>query len=65
METIFKVGDISYKIVGDDVYRLPYERNHKCYGEKKLCPNWQLRYKLNGRVYSMDQIERIFLKLKK
>lgn len=25
---------------------------------------WQLKYKLNNRVYSIDQIERIFLKLK-
>jgi len=64
MEQTFKVGDIPYKIVGEDIYRLPYEKNHKCFNLKKLSPTWQLKYRLNGRVYSMDQIERIFLKLK-
>ena len=61
-EKEFKVGDIPYKIVGDDIYRLPYEKNHKCFSLKKLCPTWQLKYRLNGQVYSMEQIEAIFLK---
>jgi hypothetical protein len=50
METIFTVGKIPYKIVGEDIYRLYHERNHKCFGEKKLIPTWQLKYRLNGRV---------------
>jgi hypothetical protein len=64
MEKEFKVGDIPYKIVGEDIYRLPFERNHKCFNLKKLCPNWQLRYQLNGQVYSMKQIKELFLKEK-
>lgn len=62
MEKKFKVGDITYKISGEDIYRLPFERNHKCYKLKKLIPTWQLKYKLNGQIYSMDQIHAIFLK---
>lgn len=65
MEQTFTVGNIPYKIVGDDIYRLYHEKNHKCFNEKKLTPTWQLKYRLNGRIYSMYQIERIFLKLKK
>lgn len=64
MEKEFKVGDIPYKIVGEDIYRLPFERNHKCFNIKKLVPTWQLQYKLNGQIYSMKQIKEIFLKEK-
>jgi hypothetical protein len=64
MEQTFIVGNIPYKIVGEDVYRLPYERNHRCFNLKKLSPNYQLRYTLNGKVYSMQQIKEIFIKSK-
>jgi len=62
MERIFKVGDIPYKIIGEDIWRLPFERDHKCFNLKKLIPTYELKYRLNGRVYSMDQINAIFLK---
>jgi hypothetical protein len=64
MERIFKVGDIPYKIIGEDIWRLPFERDHKCFRLKKLIPTYELKYRLNGRVYSMDQINAIFLKHK-
>jgi hypothetical protein len=64
MEKEFKVGDITYRIVGEDIYRLPFERNNKCFSFKKLVPTWQLKYKLNGQIYSMEQIQAIFLKNK-
>lgn len=63
-EKFFKVNDIPYKIVGDDIWRLPYERGNKSFKLKKLVPTWQLRYKLDGQTYSMYQIEAIFLKNK-
>lgn len=62
MERIFKVGDIPYKIIGEDIWRLPFERDHKCFNLKKLIPTYELKFRLNGRVYSMDQINAIFLK---
>lgn len=62
MERIFKVGDIPYKIIGEDIWRLPFERDHKYFNLKKLIPTYELKYRLNGRVYSMDQINAIFLK---
>lgn len=64
MEKEFKVGDIPYRIVGDEIYRLPFERNHKCFNFKKLIPTYELKYRLNGQLYSMYQIEAIFLKNK-
>lgn len=62
MERIFKVGDISYKIEGEDIWRLPFKRNHKNYHLKKLVPTYQLKYKLNGNIYSINEINEIFLK---
>lgn len=65
MEKTFTVDGIPYKIVEDDIYRLPHEKNHKCFNLKKLSPTWQMKYRINGRIYSMEQIEAIFLKPKK
>jgi hypothetical protein len=62
MEKTFKVGDIPYKIVGEDIWRLPFEKDHHYYNLKKLKPDENNKFRLNGRVYSMYQINAIFLK---